>query len=206
MKKAISDLEGKNRSLAANLQQTDSAYRQKLAEVQSIAERASQTAAAERAAKEDATLAVSKLEGVIRSVQEDMAENQAAAEEARSALQLERAARLEAEQAALVLKRELTAIAAAEEKARSESTEQLALLQEEFEAVKLKLAELQAAKPKRAPRKTAAQKAAEAAGESNGASLVSDGEDGGEAAAPVKRRGRPKKTAAVGDDDGEISE
>ena len=194
LKKAISDLESKNRTLAANLQQTDASYRQKLGETNAAFEAAQRAAAEERAAKEDATAAVLKMESIIRSAQEEMMASQEAAEQARAALAAERASRAEAEEANVALQRQVAAISAAEDEARSAAQQQLAGLQADYEAAKARLLELQAAKPKRAPR---AKKAID--GESNGAD--EEGESNG-AEAPAadvapKKRGRPKKVVTT---------
>jgi len=204
LKKAIVDLESKNRTLAANLQQTDASYRQRLGEAEGAASASQNAATLEREAREDAVAAVAKLEGVIRSVQEEMLESQAAADEARTALNAERSARTEAEQAAAALREELGSIVAAEERARAEAQVQLEAIQKEYETAKRKLTELQTAKPKRAPRKSAAaKKTEEEATKTNGAASEEPVGDS-EAAVTPKRRGRPKKsegvTAAAGDE------
>jgi hypothetical protein len=150
------------------------------------------------------------MESIIRGAQEEMQASQAAADEARVALAAERAARMEAEQSTSALQRELSAITAAEERARVEAQQQLLSLQAEYEAAKGRLVELQAAKPKRAPR---AKKVAPAA-DSEPAAVAAVSEDtNGTAAAAVngageadayetvaapKRRGRPKKATVVG--------
>ena len=142
-----------------------------------------------RQAQEDATAAVIKMESIIRGAQAEMATNQAAAEEARLALAAERAARVEAEESTAVLQNELAAITAAESRARAGAQEQLLALQAEYELAKTKLAELQVAKPKRAPR---AAKVVVDDDNGNGAAGVDETVD----AAP-KRRGRPKKVVAA---------
>lgn len=208
LKKSLSELEGRNRTLAVNAQQQESMYRQKLDEITSSLSATQAAAEVERAAKEDAIAAVRKLENVINIVREEMIEAQEASENARRELMAERNARVDAEESTQTLRNQLMAISDAEQEARAEAQKQLGELQNEFEAAKAMLVEIQAAKP--AAKKTTRTRKPKATADAAAEEVVSSSDDEGtpavangkgeEAAAEdapkPKRRGRPAKAKA----------
>lgn len=76
LKKAIADLETKNRTLGSNLIQVEEQSRSKLADVEKRLEAAEKSSGTALSSRDDAYLAIDKLEGVIKMLQEDMAESE----------------------------------------------------------------------------------------------------------------------------------
>ena len=76
LKKTIADLETKNRTLGSNLVQVEEQSRAKLADVEKRLEAAEKSSGTALSSREDAYLAIDKLEGVIKMLQEDMAESE----------------------------------------------------------------------------------------------------------------------------------
>lgn len=148
LRKTISELETKNKTLGSNLMQVDEQSRAKLAEVEKRLLQAEKNAGTANSAKEDAIAAIDKLENVIKMLQEDMQESQALAMAAQTELEAERAARSNAELSLEEMQEELQSIADAEEQARSDVQAQLLELRSEYDAAMAKLKELQAAKPR----------------------------------------------------------
>lgn len=76
LKKTIADLETKNRTLGSNLIQVEEQSRSKLADVEKRLEAAEMSSGTALSSRDDAYLAIDKLEGVIKMLQEDMAESE----------------------------------------------------------------------------------------------------------------------------------
>lgn len=76
LKKTIADLETKNRTLGSNLIQVEEQSRAKLADIEKRLEAAEKSSGSALASRDDAYLAIDKLEGVIKMLQEDMAESE----------------------------------------------------------------------------------------------------------------------------------
>ncbi|PRW44327.1 flagellar attachment zone 1-like [Chlorella sorokiniana] len=200
LRKAMSELETKNRTLAVNLQQREADFKQKVAAVeldlgkarQLDLGKARQAAEAERAARQDAAAAVAKLEGVIQGVRAEMIQAQEASNLATAELNQERSARLTAEQQVLKLRGQLDMIAQAEEAAREQAAQSLKALQGEFEEAKAKLDQIKAAKPKAT---TATKKAAAAPAADKSAAPAAE-KPAAKAAEPAKPAAAPAKAAA----------
>ena len=153
LKKTISDLETKNRTLGSNLIQMEEQSRAKLADVESRLAAAEKNSGGALASRDDAFLAIDKLESVIKVLQDDMADSSAMALQASAELENERHLRSQAEEELFGLREELASITAAEAAARDEVIDEVASLKAEYEHAMEKLKELAAARaaaPKRA--------------------------------------------------------
>jgi chromosome segregation ATPase len=153
LKKTISDLETKNRTLGSNLIQVEEQSRAKLADVESRLAAAEKNSGGALASRDDAFLAINKLESVIKVLQDDMADSSAMALQASAELENERHLRSQAEEELFGLREELASITAAEAAARDAVIDEVASLKAEYEHAMEKLKELAAARaaaPKRA--------------------------------------------------------
>ena len=153
LKKTISDLETKNRTLGSNLIQVEEQSRAKLADVESRLAAAEKNSGGALASRDDAFLAIDKLESVIKVLQDDMADSSAMALQASAELENERHLRSQAEEELFGLREELASITAAEAAARDAVIDEVASLKAEYEHAMEKLKELAAARaaaPKRA--------------------------------------------------------
>ena len=158
LKRTISDLETKNKTLGSNMIQVEEQSRGKLADVERRLAEAEKNAITAQSSKQDAVAAIDKLENVIRMLQEDMQESQEFAMSAQKELEAERLARSDAEASLDAMQRELRSIATMEEQAREDVQSQLVELRNEYEAAMSKLQELQMAKTKPKAKRVSAPK------------------------------------------------
>lgn len=158
LKRTISDLETKNKTLGSNMIQVEEQSRGKLADVERRLAEAEKNAITAQSSKQDAVAAIDKLENVIRMLQEDMQESQEFAMSAQKELEAERLARSDAEASLDAMQRELQSIASMEEQAREDVQSQLVELRNEYEAAMSKLQELQMAKTKPKAKRVSAPK------------------------------------------------
>ena len=158
LKRTISDLETKNKTLGSNMIQVEEQSRGKLADVERRLAEAEKNAITAQSSKQDAVAAIDKLENVIRMLQEDMQESQEFAMSAQKELEAERLARSDAEASLDAMQRELQSIASMEEQAREDVQSQLVELRNEYEAAMSKLQELQMAKTKPKAKRASAPK------------------------------------------------
>ena len=156
LKKTIADLETKNRTLGSNLIQVEEQSRAKLKDVELRLEAAEKSSGGALASRDDAYMAIDKLESVIKVLQDDMADSSAMALQASAELENERFLRNQAEEELVGLREELASITAAEAAAREEVIEEVANLKAEYEGAMEKLKELSAARAA-TPKKRAAK-------------------------------------------------